>query len=165
MVNKCIETFLRCICSESPKDRSMWLPLVEWWYNTNYHTSIQATPYEVVYNQPPPLYLPYLPISRRLQKEVLWLKVGFGWNCIHISRRLWGMSLLRKLSSKYAGTFQVLATIGTIAYKLQLPDNVAVHPVFHVSELKTFRGTLAAVAHIPSWFHGQQVSVTWHYSP
>lgn len=78
IVNKCVETFLRCICSESPKDRSMWLPLAEWWYNTNYHTSIQATPYEVVYNQPPPLYLPYLPISRRLQKEVLWLKVGFG---------------------------------------------------------------------------------------
>jgi len=34
--------------------------LAEWWYNTTFHTSIQATPYEVVYGKPPPLYLPYL---------------------------------------------------------------------------------------------------------
>lgn len=39
----------------------MWLPLAKWWYNTNFHTSAQITPYEVVYNQPPPLHLPYLP--------------------------------------------------------------------------------------------------------
>lgn len=38
----------------------LWLPLVEWWYNTTYHLAIQTTPYEALYGQSPPLYLPYL---------------------------------------------------------------------------------------------------------
>lgn len=37
-----------------------WLPLAECWYNTNFHTAIGVTPYEVVYNQQPPLHLPYI---------------------------------------------------------------------------------------------------------
>ena len=36
------------------------VPLAEWWYNTHFHTSIQLTPYEVVYNQSLPVHLPYL---------------------------------------------------------------------------------------------------------
>lgn len=47
------------MCSENLKGWSMWLPLANWWYNTNFHTSTQITPYEVVYNQPPLLHLPY----------------------------------------------------------------------------------------------------------
>ncbi|XP_019451751.1 PREDICTED: uncharacterized protein LOC109353843 [Lupinus angustifolius] len=38
-----------------------WLSLAEWWHNTTFHTSIQATPYAIVYGQPPPTCLPYLP--------------------------------------------------------------------------------------------------------
>lgn len=48
------------MCGEQPKEWSLWLPLAEWWYNTHYHSSIGMTPYEVVYNQPPPVYLPCL---------------------------------------------------------------------------------------------------------
>ncbi|KAJ4705112.1 Ty3/gypsy retrotransposon protein [Melia azedarach] len=61
VVNRCLETYLRCMCGDSPKDWCLWLPLAEWWYNTHFHTSINMTPYEVVYNQPPSLHLPYLP--------------------------------------------------------------------------------------------------------
>lgn len=49
------------MCSEQPSSWSKWLALAEWWYNTNFHTSIETTPYEVVYGQPPPIHLPYLP--------------------------------------------------------------------------------------------------------
>lgn len=61
VVNKCLETYLRCMCSEKPTAWFQWLALAEWWYNTNYHSSIHTTPYEVVYGQPPPIHLPYLP--------------------------------------------------------------------------------------------------------
>lgn len=48
------------MCSETPRDWSMWLPLAEWWSNTHYHSALQMTPYEVVYNEATPLHLPYL---------------------------------------------------------------------------------------------------------
>jgi hypothetical protein len=51
------------MCSDQPKQWSKWLSLAEWWYNTNYHSSIHTTPFEVVYGQPPPIHLPYLPGS------------------------------------------------------------------------------------------------------
>ena len=67
--------------ADAPQQWSKWLPLAEWWYNTTYHTSIhatpyeivyglvdiRATPYEIVYGQPPPAYLPYLPGDSKME--------------------------------------------------------------------------------------------------
>nr|GFD21538.1 retrotransposable element Tf2 [Tanacetum cinerariifolium] len=36
-----------------------WLPLAEFWYNTNFHSAINTTPYEAVYCQTPPIHVPY----------------------------------------------------------------------------------------------------------
>ncbi|GJS16945.1 retrotransposable element Tf2 [Tanacetum coccineum] len=60
VVNKCLECFLRCMTRERPREWPMWLPLAEFWYNTNFHTTIQTTPFEAVYGQTPPLYTPYV---------------------------------------------------------------------------------------------------------
>jgi hypothetical protein len=49
VVNKCLETYLRCFASEKQHQWAQWLPLAEWWYNTSYHTTTRMTPFEAVY--------------------------------------------------------------------------------------------------------------------
>ena len=45
-----------------------------------------------------------------------------------------------KLSPKYYGPYKVLQKIGTMAYKLELPASLQVHPISHVSCLKKVIG-------------------------
>jgi hypothetical protein len=48
VVNKCLETYLRCFFLEKKNQSAQWLLLVEWWSNTSYHTSTRMTPFEEV---------------------------------------------------------------------------------------------------------------------
>lgn len=42
----------------------------------------------------------------------------------------------QKLSFRYFGSFTIVSRIGTVAYKLLLPESSSIHPMFHVSQLK-----------------------------
>lgn len=48
-LNRCLEQYLRAMASSRPKNWSRWLPLVQWWYNTTYHSAIRRSPYEALY--------------------------------------------------------------------------------------------------------------------
>jgi transposase InsO family protein len=48
-VNQCFETFLCCFVHACPKQWLKWLGLVEYWYNTSYHTSLGYSPFQVLY--------------------------------------------------------------------------------------------------------------------
>jgi hypothetical protein len=43
-----------------------------------------------------------------------------------------------QLSFKYYGPYNVLERIGRAAYRLELPPDSRIHPVFHTSQLKQF---------------------------
>ena len=81
VLNRCLEQYLRCLSLQSPRAWVQWLPLAEWWYNTTYHLATQKTPFEVLYNQEPPIHLPYLlgesshkEVNRTLQRREAMLK-------------------------------------------------------------------------------------------
>jgi hypothetical protein len=56
-VNQCLKNYLKCMVFLEPKKWLHWLPLAEWWYNTNYHTSLKCTPFEALYGYCPPMIL------------------------------------------------------------------------------------------------------------
>ena len=41
------------MCSDHSTHRSSWLPTAELWYNTNFHTNLQVTPFEALYGYKP----------------------------------------------------------------------------------------------------------------
>ncbi len=56
-LNRCLETFLRCMCSQHPQRWCRWLAHAEWWYNTNFHSALGTTPYKALYGREPPVYM------------------------------------------------------------------------------------------------------------
>jgi hypothetical protein len=66
VVNKCLETYLRCFVLDKQHQWVQWLPLVKWWYNTSYHTTTKMTPHETIYGQQPPKITSYLPSTSKV---------------------------------------------------------------------------------------------------
>ncbi|GJU67430.1 hypothetical protein Tco_1253689 [Tanacetum coccineum] len=73
--------------------------------------------------------LKHKPMEFQVGDRVM-LKVSPWKRVIHFGKR-------GKLNPRYVGPFKVLEKIGTIAYKLELPQELSrVHNTFHVSNLK-----------------------------
>ena len=46
-----------------------------------------------------------------------------------------------KLQRRFVGPFKITQKVSRVAYRLQLPENWSMHPVFHISLLKSWRET------------------------
>lgn len=61
VLNRCLETYLRCFAGEHPKSWSSWLPWTEYGYNTRFHSASGRTPFEVVYGRRSPTLHQFFP--------------------------------------------------------------------------------------------------------
>lgn len=52
VLNRCLEWYLRCFTSDNLRQWFNFLPLVELWYNTSYHSVIDMIPFEAPFGQP-----------------------------------------------------------------------------------------------------------------
>nr|GEX40456.1 hypothetical protein [Tanacetum cinerariifolium] len=101
------------------------LPLVEFSYNNSYHTSIKAVQFEALYGQ-------------KCRSPICWTEVGdaqlTGQEIFHETTK---KIIQGKLNPRCIGPFKILAKVGTVAYRLELPEQLSrVHSTFHVSNLK-----------------------------
>ncbi|GJT89995.1 reverse transcriptase [Tanacetum coccineum] len=158
VVNRCLECYLRCVISQKPKEWVQWLSLAEFWYNTNFHTSIQTTPFEAVYGQKPPVHVPYM--ASESVEEIVDITLHAREHALSLSMIKFHLlqphkqvtirqGQLNKLSSKYYGPFLIIEKVGTVAYKLDLPDTSQVHLVFHVSQHKLCKGSTNKMGMMP----------------
>lgn len=185
VVNRCLETYLRCFCSEKPKQWARWLPWAEYWYNTSFHTATKHTPFKALYGRdPPPLiryegqYTPVDAIDQQLEERDAIIDdlrmnllraqqkmqvqadktrrdVNYGegeW--VYVKIRPYRQKSLakrryEKLAPRFYGPYKITAKVGKLAYKLDLPTDTRVHPVFHVSQLKSTTITPSKISALP----------------
>ncbi|GJW49946.1 putative reverse transcriptase domain-containing protein [Tanacetum coccineum] len=104
------------------------LPLVEFSYNNNYHSSVRCAPFESLYGRK--CRSPILkPLEFNVGDHVL-LKVS-PWKGVVCFRKK------GKLTPRFVGPFEITERIGLVAYRLRLPQELSsVHDTFHMSNLK-----------------------------
>nr|GEV37368.1 putative reverse transcriptase domain-containing protein [Tanacetum cinerariifolium] len=107
-----LEDMLRTCVLDFGKGWDKHLSLVEFSYNNSYHTSIKAASFKALY-------------GLKCRSPICWAE-----GVIRFGKR-------GKLNTRYIRPFKILAKVGTVAYRLELPEQLSrVHSTFHVSKLK-----------------------------
>ena len=198
VLNRCLETYLRCFVSGKPK---LWVQMLMWAefsYNTSFHTAIQMTPFQTVYGREPPRFLRFgdVPTTNaqveellkerdaliktlrenlqlaqaRMQKSANKHRRELQFNqgdWFYLKLRPYRQSIVaqrrnEKLAPRFFSPYQVIQRIGKVAYKLQLPQGSAIHPVVQVSLLKQALPSCVQVQTLPEILNS---NLEWETEP
>ncbi|GJX93382.1 putative reverse transcriptase domain-containing protein [Tanacetum coccineum] len=136
-----LEYMLRACVIDFGKGWDRHLSLIKFSYNNGYYTSTKAAPFEALN-------------GRKFWSPICWAEVGDAQltgpeivretteKIIQIKHRLQASRVIRfgkrgKLNPRYIGPFKILAKVGTVAYRLELPEKlICVYSTFHVLNLK-----------------------------
>ncbi|GJU51052.1 putative reverse transcriptase domain-containing protein [Tanacetum coccineum] len=143
-----LEDMLRACVIDFGGSWDTHLPLADFSYNNNYHSSIRCAPFEALYRRKYRSHVLWAEIrasqwigpelvqettDKVLEFEVgdkVLLKVSPWKGVVHFGKK-------GKLAPRYAGPFEILERIGPVAYRLILTQEFSsVHDTFHVSNLK-----------------------------
>ncbi|GJW11803.1 putative reverse transcriptase domain-containing protein [Tanacetum coccineum] len=143
-----IRRYVVCLCDRLWERLGKTLTADEFSYNNSYHASIKAAPFEALYGRKcrsPICWGPPGRAARDRQKSYadvrhkpLEFQVGDR-VMLKVSPWKWVVCFGKrgKLNQRYIGPYKVLAKVGTIAYRFELPQQLSrVHSMFHVSNLK-----------------------------
>ncbi|KAJ1257432.1 hypothetical protein BS78_K041900 [Paspalum vaginatum] len=180
--------YLRCITGDRPRAWVDRLPWAKYCYNSSFHSTLRATPFQVVYGrEPPPLAATVDDLlqerdhflqevrDRLLQAQhyakqqydskhrPLEFQVG-DWVWLRLLHRQAGSLVHRpnlKLGPRYARPFRVTERPGAVPYRLRPLDGARIHDVFHVGVLKPFHGEpLEGPPPLPPMEHGHLLPVS-----
>nr|GEV39094.1 putative reverse transcriptase domain-containing protein [Tanacetum cinerariifolium] len=122
--------------------RGSWdvhLPLVEFSYNNNYHSSVRCASFEALYGRKCRSLIMWAeksyadkrrkPLEFSVGEYVL-LKVSPWKGVVRFGKK-------GKLAPRFVGPFEIIEKVGPMAYRLDLPEELnGVYNTFHVSNLK-----------------------------
>nr|GEV11618.1 hypothetical protein [Tanacetum cinerariifolium] len=150
VVNCSLETYLRCFSSSKPKQGVKWLPWAEYW--------VARLPLKLERDEVLDELKIHLRRAQQLMKvqadgkrrdvqfqvgDQVYLKLR-PYRQVTVVRRL-----CLKLVPRFYGPFEIVEKVGAVAYRLKLPATAAIHPVFHVSQLKAVIGDHVAEPELP----------------
>nr|GEW06011.1 putative reverse transcriptase domain-containing protein [Tanacetum cinerariifolium] len=139
-----MEDMLRACVMDFGGSWDTYLLLVEFSYNNSYHTSIKCAPFEALYGwkcRSPVIWtevgeshLIGLELVQEMTKKIFQIKERLK---TARSRQKSYADKRRKPAPRYVGPFEIVESVGKVAYRLKLPQELScIHDTFHVSNLK-----------------------------
>lgn len=164
-----IEQILRGMVNNLQDDWAQWLPVAEFAYNNAVHSAIKTSPFLANYGYVPDVPASLVGTAEndyaaRLKElhEFVTREAAAAKKLMEVSANRWRRDVSftpgdqvwldtdvlslreqpsRKFRDRWVGPYEVLRVVNPVSYELALPAALSrVHPVFHVSRLKRFRG-------------------------
>ncbi|ESK81775.1 hypothetical protein Moror_5377, partial [Moniliophthora roreri MCA 2997] len=153
-VNQEIEVYLRAFCSKEQTRWKEYLPLAEFTHNNRTHSVLKKSPFFMMMGYHPrplltiferttiPSIEEWLQELKRREKQKL--------DTFEKGQKVWleAKNLAtgypsKKLAPKREGPFKILEILGPVTYRLDLPHQWKIHPVFHAALLLPYKETEA----------------------